>query len=93
MIHDEKFFAAMDCPRQVTWASDIQNLFTAFDIASMKPHGIDLSSYQDVKTNAVQIYTRVANHSMPCAESGEGPWSADWVDMFGCWIKQGFPEA
>ena len=93
MTYDEKFFAELNCGQPVTWAADIQKLFTAVDIASMKPHGIDLSSYQSVKNNAVQIYTRVANHSMPCAQSGEGPWSDNWVNMFGCWIKQGYPEA
>jgi tyrosinase len=92
MTHDHKFFAAMSCPTSVTWEANIKQMFTATDIAHMKVKGIDLSSYQDVMINAVPIYTQVSNGYMPPAGSGESPWSADWVNTFGCWIQQNCPE-
>jgi hypothetical protein len=93
MAHDHKFFAALSCPAKVTWVSDIQKLFTPTDIAHMKTKGIDLSNYQDVMINAVAIYTRVSTGSMPPPGSGEPPWSAEWVNTFGCWIQQGCPQS
>lgn len=92
MTHDHQFFADMECTMPVTWATDIQKMFTQLDIAHMKTKGIDLSSYQDVMINAVPIYTQVSNGYMPPPGSGEQPWSAAWVATFGCWIKQGCPE-
>ncbi|HWA61547.1 MAG TPA: hypothetical protein VG939_09230 [Caulobacteraceae bacterium] len=92
MTHDHKFFEAMSCPTSVTWTKDIKQMFTATDIAHMKTKGIDLSSYQDVMINAVQIYGRVSTGSMPPPGSGEKPWSQAWVQTFGCWIQQNCPE-
>jgi hypothetical protein len=93
MAHDHKFFAALNCPSNVTWTSDIQKMFTATDITHMKTKGIDLSNYQDVMINAVAIYNRVQSGSMPPPGSGEKPWSPEWVNTFGCWIQQGCPES
>jgi hypothetical protein len=92
MAHDRKFFAALNCPTNVTWSGNIQKMFTATDIAHMKTKGIDLSKYQDVMINAVAIYNRVQSGSMPPPGSGEQPWSPEWVNTFGCWIQQGCPE-
>lgn len=92
MTHDHKFFADMTCAGPVTWVADIQKMFTPTDIAHMKTKGIDLSSYQDVMINAVQIYQRVASGSMPPPGSGENAWSPQWVATFGCWIQQNCPE-
>lgn len=75
----------------VTWTNNIKNMFTTVDITAMKPRGIDLSSYDSVKANAGVIYTRVKNQSMPCAQSGEGPWSDAWVATFLSWINLNFP--
>ena len=91
--HNHAFFAAMACPDKVTWTNDIQKLFTATDIAHMKTVlNIDLGNYESVKINAVRIYSAVASGHMPPAGSGEQPWPADWVNTFGCWIKQNCPQ-
>jgi hypothetical protein len=45
----------------------------------------DLSSYDDVRTNAESIYERLANGTMPCY----GPWPEDQVDRFRAWIDGG----
>ena len=92
MQHDREFFAGLNCPNRVTWSNDIKQMFTALDIDHMKKKGIDLSDYQDVKVNAAQIYTRVANGSMPPPGSGEPRWPQPKVDTFGCWIQQGCPQ-
>jgi hypothetical protein len=87
------FFAAMDCPTQVTWTNDIQQMFTPLDVEHMKKaKHFDLSNYDDVKIWAVPIYEAVANGSMPQPGFGEGPWPKDKVNTFGCWIKQGYPK-
>jgi hypothetical protein len=92
-VHNHAFFAAMACPSHVTWTNDIQKLFTPTDIAHMKAVlNIDLGDYQSVKINAVRIYSAVSGGAMPPAGSGEQPWSADWVNTFGCWIKQNCPQ-
>ena len=94
---DHKFFAAMSCPKSVTWTNDIQQMFTSVT-SHMKLKGIDLSSYQAVMVNAVPIYTQVSNGWMPppgtIGPDGkpEQPWSPDKVNTFGCWIQQGTPE-
>ncbi len=92
MTHDRKFFASLNCPKPITWSKDIMHMFTAVDVSHMKTKGIDLSSYEDVKINAVLIYSRVASGSMPPPGSGEDPWPQAWVDKFGCWIQQGCPQ-
>jgi hypothetical protein len=80
-----------DNANTVTWTNDIQKMFTAIDISAMKTYGIDLSNYDSVKNHANAIYTRVKNHSMPCAQSGEQPWSDAWVATFLSWIQQKYP--
>lgn len=49
----------------ITFAQDIRPLFTARDIGSMT-FRFDLSSYDDVRTNAEGIYARLADGTMPC---------------------------
>ncbi len=92
MANSHSFFASLNCPQQVTWTNDIKKMFTALDIAHMKPKGIDLSSYDSVKINAVPIYDQVSQGSMPPPGSGETPWSPAWVNTFACWIKQNCPQ-
>jgi hypothetical protein len=92
MAHDREHFAAMSCPSDVTWTNDVQKMFTPLDIAHMKTKGIDLSSYESVKINAIAIYSRVASGNMPPPGSGEDAWTPDMVNTFGCWIQQGTPE-
>jgi hypothetical protein len=94
-IHDHAFFAAMNCPSQVTWTNDIKKMFTEVDIQhmSMVRQPIHLDSYTNVKLHAVDIYTAVSTGYMP--RPPEQPWTTahpDWIPTFACWIKQGCPQ-
>lgn len=90
-----EFFASLSCPTSVTWTNDIQKLFTATDVAHMKSvtnGALDLSSYSSVHIWAAKIYSEVSTGAMPPAGSGEGPWTKDMINTFGCWIQQGCPQ-
>jgi hypothetical protein len=67
-----------------SFAKDIRPLFRAKDINSMKK-AFDLSSYDDVRSNADAILGKVSGGSMPC----DGPWPQDQVDLFRRWIEEG----
>ncbi|MGA2518520.1 MAG: hypothetical protein ABSG44_18475 [Thermodesulfobacteriota bacterium] len=69
----------------LSFAAAIRPLFRSFDIESMKPAGIDLSSYEDVKKKAQSIYARLSAKEMPC----DGPWSADSIQKFKEWMDGG----
>jgi hypothetical protein len=74
--------------RRLSFATDIRPLFRDKDIEAMRPRGLDLSSYQDVKQNAQEIYLVLhptQSFTMPC----DGPWPADWVATFKLWMDQG----
>ncbi len=68
-----------------SFATDIRPLFRERDIEAMKPHGIDLSSYEDVKNRARDIYARLSAKEMPC----DGPWTDSQVEKLKEWIKSG----
>ena len=51
----------------------------------MKRMGIDLSSYEDVKSKAEVIYARLEDGSMPC----DGPWPKEQVSLFKRWMDEG----
>lgn len=73
-----------------TWYSDIRQLFTDTDINHMRSQGLDLSSYDVVKDNAMIIYGQVASGGMP--PPPEGPWPQAWVATFFNWINAGYPK-
>jgi hypothetical protein len=94
-VHDRQFFEGLTCPVQVTWTNDIQQLFTAMDIAHMKQvtrGSLDLGSYDSVKVWAAMIYSRLSDGSMPPPGSGEAMWTPAMLNTFGCWIQQGTPR-
>ena len=66
---------------------DIRPLFRSKDVEAMSG-AFDLSSYEDVRTNAERIYERLANGSMPC----DGAWPADQVERFRGWVDAGTPS-
>ena len=68
-----------------SFATDIRPLFRDKDIKAMKPMGIDLSSYEDVKKRAQDIYARLSAKGMPCDE----PWSDGHVRKLKEWIQSG----
>jgi hypothetical protein len=67
------------------YAKDIVPLFRSTDVDAMKPRGLDLSSYADVRASADDILSRLQEGSMPC----DGPWEATAVDTFKQWIVDG----
>jgi hypothetical protein len=65
---------------------DIKPLFRDDDVESME-FAFDLRSYDDVRTNAEEIYERLADGSMPC----DREWPADQVALFRAWIDAAAP--
>ncbi len=71
--------------QEPSFGHDIRPLFRSKDIESMS--GLfDLSSYQDVRSNADKIYEKLSNGSMPC----DGVWPAERVQLFQSWINAGY---
>lgn len=68
-----------------SFAADIRPLFRARDIESMKRYGMDLSSYEDVKRHAKDIYATLCRKTMPC----DRPWSDDQTGRFRDWMERG----
>lgn len=66
---------------------DIRPLFRSKDVESMSK-AFDLSSYEDVRTHADQIYRRLADGTMPC----DGAWPPEQVERFRGWIDAGSPS-
>jgi hypothetical protein len=74
----------------VSFATQIRPLFTQTDIDHMS-FFCDLSSYDDVKTNAQDIVGRlqaIGGPLMPPKSSG-GPWPTKNIDLFKQWIADG----
>ena len=65
---------------------DIRPLFRPQDISAMD-FVFDLSSYDDVRTYAEDIYDRLEEGTMPC----DAPWPPDRVRAFREWIDSGAP--
>ncbi len=68
-----------------TFSQDIRPLFRSYDVESMKPNGIDLSSYGEVKSRAGDIYSRLQAKEMPC----DGGWSGENLLKFKEWMEGG----
>ena len=71
---------------QPSFQQDIRPLFRDSDVAAMS-FMIDLASYDDVRSNANEIYERVSDGSMPC----DGPWPENKVELFRSWMDAGMP--
>jgi hypothetical protein len=69
-----------------SFEQDIRPLFRERDARSMS-FAFDLTSYEDVRSNAEPIYERVAAGTMPC----DGAWPEDRVRLFREWIDAGAP--
>jgi len=68
-----------------SFATEIRPLFRASDVDVMQGYGLDLSSYEEVKMRASEIYTRLEDGSMPCDEA----WPPDRLALFKLWIDEG----
>jgi len=53
----------------------------------MMSFAFDLSSYDDVRENAEDIYERVADGTMPCDRA----WPAERIQLVRSWIDAGTP--
>jgi hypothetical protein len=53
----------------------------------VKDYGLDLSSYETVKSGAAKIHATLADGSMPC----DGAWPKEQVDLFKQWMDGGMP--
>ena len=65
---------------------DIRPLFREEDVEMMS-FAFDLSSYDDVREAADEIYKRLADGTMPCDRA----WPADQVRLFRAWIDAATP--
>lgn len=66
---------------------DIRPLFRPEDVEEMS-FAFDLSTYDEVRDHAEEIYTRLAEGTMPC----DGPWPGDDIDRFRRWIDAEMPR-
>jgi len=70
----------------LSFAKDIRPLFRDDpDVEAMKPFGMDLSLYDDVRTQAENILARLEDGSMPCDE----PWPQAQIERFKQWMTEG----
>ena len=70
----------------VSFATDIRPLFRDdTDISTMQGFGLDLSSYEEVKTRAAEIYACLEHGSMPC----DDPWPPEDLALFKRWMDEG----
>ena len=70
----------------LSFKTDIRPLFRdSPDVDSMKDYGLDLSSYDEVKAKAKEIYAALEEGSMPCDEQ----WPADRLALFKRWMDEG----
>lgn len=73
----------------LSFATDIKPLFTAKDQEHMT-FMFDLWDYNDVKSNAAEIYDSVSAGRMPLAGNGKPiPWPKDQVATFKQWMDAG----
>jgi hypothetical protein len=70
----------------LSFERDILPLFRAEDVDSMS-FAFDLCSYGEVSANAEEIYSRLAEGTMPC----DAPWPEEHVERFRAWIDAGMP--
>lgn len=83
---DQSYESKKEVPmRALSFVADIRPLFRDRDIAAMKPSGMDLSSYEDVKKHAQDIYARLSAKEMPC----DKPWSDSHVQKLKEWMESG----
>jgi hypothetical protein len=69
----------------LSFATHIRPLFRESpDVETMRGYGLDLSSYEEVRAQAAEIYEAPENGSMPCDE----PWPKDRLAIFRRWMDE-----
>ena len=74
---------------QVSFERDIVPLFRDRDVRCMAG-AIDLTSYDDVKANAQEIYARLTEKDPTKVMPSDG-WGATQITQFKAWINGGCP--
>ena len=70
----------------LSFGKDIRPLFRdELDVEAMKPFGLDLSSYDEVRSQAGNILARLEDGSMPC----DGEWPKGQIGRFKQWMDEG----
>jgi hypothetical protein len=70
----------------LSFATDIRPLFRDTpDVDEMQVFGLDLSSYDEVKARASEIYARLEDGGMPCDEA----WPDERLAIFRRWMEEG----
>jgi len=70
----------------LSFEKDIKPLFREEDVdVMMSISDLDLWKYENVRTDAQNIYERLADESMPCDE----PWPQEQIIRFKQWIDEG----
>jgi hypothetical protein len=78
--------------RPTSFQLHIRPLFTANDIAHMKPRGWDLSSYDFVKSKSKEILDRLKDSADPMPPTTDGgPWPDEWIALFERWRTERHP--
>jgi hypothetical protein len=72
----------------LSFAADVKPLFTATDQEHMS-FMFDLWDYNDVKSNATEIYDSVSAGRMPMEKGKPRPWPKDQVATFKQWMDEG----
>ena len=72
-----------------TYFGNIRHFFEREDKDCMRRQGIDLDSYEGVKSEASGIHTRTSEGSMPPQRNRR--WSEVRVQTFKNWIDDGYP--
>jgi hypothetical protein len=71
----------------VSFERDIRPLFRDEDVEEML-FAFDLSSVEEVRQNAEEIHSRLAEGTMPC----DGPWPAQDIARLRAWIDGGMAD-
>jgi hypothetical protein len=70
----------------VSFGADIRPLFRdSPDVDTMQSYGLDLSSYEEVKARASEIYGQLESGNMPCDKR----WPAEQLGLFKRWMDEG----
>ena len=67
------------------YEKDIKPMFRIRDVDAMKPRGLNLWAYMEVRAAADRILSRLQEGSMPC----DAPWPQSAIDKFRQWIADG----
>ena len=72
----------------VSFANDIAPMFKPFDVNMAWRFG--LTTYDDVKANAMLIYSRMTNLSAPMPPPPYPPFTAEQIALFNQWMLDGY---